>query len=672
MIQLPALSKPLVSWYLLLAATIVVPLHAAAQDATSGQVPEFEESHCPFDASPQILEQARCGWLTVPERRDTVGGRTLKLAVAVIRSHSPDPAPDPVVFLSGGPGGGSVEHTPGRVLHPFWDRLRQDRDLVFFDQRGTGYSEPAFCREMDIAFAAVVFRGLTERERTAKRVRAAASCREQMQAQGVDLAAYNSAASARDLADLRRALGYEDWNLLGLSYGTRLALTALRDAPEGIRSVILDSALPPDIAHWSVRGERFSRSLRLVFDQCAADPECRAAFPTLEDDFYDVIADLERDPVVIAASDTSRFPDGRLVVDGTLWAQGVFQGLYDRSIIPLVPLIVRESQRRTASAFRALAEELTRETSAVRQGMAYAVDCYEEAPFNAPHRIRADERRHPRLGAWHEMGYLEDLAVCDAWLDARADSTESRSVQSNVPVLIFAGEFDPITPPDYGRQAARTLPNATFVEVPAMGHGVSPFSGCTRGLIHTFLEAPERPLDTSCAAALPGISFVTNVHRNSGVYRFAAALQGGAASLAGAGVLALVLLSAVVGWTSLAVARRLRGRAAAWPAAPMRAAARPLAAVAAALTLVFLVGLAVTVRSTAAENRYVLAFGVPGDSAWLFAIPWAVVPLTLGVVAAAVLAWRRGWWTRVGRIHYSLTAAACIAAVVLFASWGLM
>lgn len=649
---------------------LVVSITFAAPVLGQGARPSYEPAPCPFEGAE--VEGVECGVLTVPERRDTTGGRTLDLAVAVLRSHSPDPAPDPLVFLSGGPGGSSVEHVPGRARSPFWDRLRQERDLVFFDQRGTGYSEPAFCPEMDVAFTAVAFRGLSEEEAEAERVRAAAACREQMQAQGVDLTAYNSAASARDLADLRRALGYETWNLLGLSYGTRLALTALRDAPEGVRSVVLDSALPPDVAHWSNNGERFSRSLRLAFDQCAADPACRAAFPTLEDDFYDVISDLERDPVVLALPDTARFPDGRLVVDGRLWAQGVFQGLYDRSVVPVFPLVVREAKRRNRAVFRALAEGIARETGATRWGMNYAVTCYEEAPFNTPEQIQAERRRHPRLAPWFESAELSRHAVCDVWHGARADSTEFRPVRSEVPVLVLAGEFDPITPPDYGRRAARTLPNATFVEVPAMGHAVSPFTACTRGLIDAFLEAPERPLDASCAAALPPVSFVTDVHLNGGVYRFASVLRAGAGPLVAVGLLGLVLLSAAVGWPVAALVRRLQGRPAATPAARAPVAAHALAAVAAALALVFLVGLAVTVMQTVAANPYVLAFGVPGGAAWLFALPWAVAALTLGVVAVAVLAWRRGWWTRAGRVHYGLAAAACAGFVAFAAAWGLM
>jgi hypothetical protein len=125
-------------------ATIAAP--GAAQG--NGYAPRFEEAACPFEASAGVLEQLRCGWLVVPQNRASPQDRQLRLAVAVMKSTRPAPRPDPIVFLSGGPGGKSVENVPARTTSPVWNRLRAERDVVFFDQRGTGYSEPEFCPEI--------------------------------------------------------------------------------------------------------------------------------------------------------------------------------------------------------------------------------------------------------------------------------------------------------------------------------------------------------------------------------------------------------------------------------------------------------------------------------------------------------------------------------------------
>lgn len=653
-------------FYLMILSMLMLGMSCSESAAAT-----YQPGPCPF-AGAEKIDGLECGVLVVPEQHENAGGRTLELAVAVLRSLGSDPAPDPVVFLSGGPGGSSVEFVPGRARSAFWNRLRQHRDLVFFDQRGTGYSDPEFCAEMEAAFNAVNYRGLSEDQRLAELVSAAAACREKMQEQGVDLTAYNSAASARDVADLRRALGYESWNLFGLSYGTRLALTVLRDAPDGIRSVILDSASPPNVAGWSDAGERFTRSLQLAFAQCADSPDCRETFPSIEADFYQVVADLDADPVVVTVPESHRFPDGRLVVDGSLWLTGMFQGFYDRKFVPVFPLIVRESSRRNEDVLRALAERLARDPEQASVGMKYAVDCYEKLPFNTLAKIREDRRQHPRLAAWFDIGGGSERAVCEVWHEGRAGDVEFQPVHSDAPALILAGEFDPITPPAYGRKAAQTLSNSTFVEVPAMGHAVSPFTQCARDLINKFLDAPDASLDVSCVAEQPRAAFVTDVHMNSGVYRFASTLQGGAISLALPALLAVVLLMVAVGWPVGALVRRLRGRATVASAVPAQLAARTLTALAAVFALVFLSGLILAISQTAATNLYILAFGLPDDAAWLFTLPWIIALMTTGIVVLAFQSWRQSWWTRAARIRYTIAAVACAGFVIFAAVWRLM
>ena len=193
-------------------------------------IPRFTKSECPFPVE-EPLEGVECGYVFVPENREKPEGRSLRLAVAILRSLSSTPEPDPIVFLSGGPGLRSVHNTPARTESSFWKPLRENRDLIFFDQRGTGYSDPEFCPELYSVFSAS-FRGLPPLERTASQVRALQDCRSRMVKQGIDFSAYNSRTSAKDLEDIRRALGFNQWNLFSVSYGTRLALTAMRETPD--------------------------------------------------------------------------------------------------------------------------------------------------------------------------------------------------------------------------------------------------------------------------------------------------------------------------------------------------------------------------------------------------------------------------------------------------------
>lgn len=639
----------------------------AGSAMAEGTVPRFEEAACPF-ASDGIADIVRCGNLVVAENRAVANGRTLSLAVAVIRSSAASPRPDPLVFLSGGPGGSSVEFVPRRVDQPFWNRFRQDRDLIFFDQRGTGFSDPEFCPELNVTLYTASFRGLPVDELRKVEREAVLDCRSKMLAKGIDFSAYNSSTSARDLDELRQALGYESWNLFGVSYGTRLALSAMRETPAGIRSVVLDSVSPPNSPVADI-SYKLMRSLRLVFDQCADDEHCHAAFPTLEADFFDIISKLEVRPVEVAMTDRMRFPDGRIVIDGTVLAVGVFQGLYDQSFVPFLPLLIRELRAGNKDLLYALADNLVEDPQYLSQGLRYAVDCFELIPFATPQELVADRANYPQLAAFQE--FSDEQAICDAWHTFRAEPAGLEGVTSDIPALIAAGEFDPITPPFYARLAAASLPNATLFEVNGAGHGVVPFTACAQSIMQAFLDNPDSTPDTSCVASLERADFITAVHANPGIYRLARLLQEplDTAMLVGLGLMLLLIVSSILVWPAAWLKHR-QSRKSALPS--LASKARTLEFAIALLVVLFLAGLAWAIMAAMQQSYYLPAVGVPALAAPVFLLPWFIAVLTCALAIFVVLAWRHKWWGITGSIYFSLVAAACAGFVFWAASMGLM
>ena len=491
-----------------------------------------------------------------------------------------------------------------------------------------------------------------------------------MLAQGVDFSQYNSIASAQGLEALRTSLGIASWNMFGISYGTRLGLESLRETPDGIRSILLDSVLPVDTGHWRNEPAAFEASLRRVFDQCAADPTCREAFPTLEADMYDLFARLEKEPVVVAMDDTSRFPDRRIVVDGTVIANGIFQGLYSHHFVPYLPLVLRELRAGNTDLLAMMGETMVLTPDAISRGMYYSVSSYEDAPLTNAADLAAVRAAYPQFAPMYE--WWDHLAVCEAWHPHRADTTALQPVLSDVPALLVAGEFDPITPPSYARLAAETLSNHTLVEVRSRGHSVIPTTPCTRDLMERFLEGPTAPLDTSCVAEIPPVSFVTDVHVKSGVFRTMQRFASGpsAGQIAGLGGLGVILLSGLLAWLVGYAVRRVRRR----PVTTTRSQriARWTAGLAALVVVGFVAGLGIVVARAASTNPFVLAFGVPSGAGWLFVLPWIGGLLALGALGAAALAWYHGWWSAAHRVHFTLVAAASAATVVLSAMWGLL
>ena len=631
------------------------------------KLPRFESAPCPFEGA-EKQEDVKCGYLVVPENRSLPDGRTLRLSVAILKSLSDSPSPDPLVFLSGGPGLPSVKHSMSRSKSPFWTRYRETRDLIFFDQRGTGFSDPLFCPELDFTHQTAAFRGLSANEQQSLLIEAVADCRQIMLAKGTDFAYYNSATSAQDLDNLRKALSYNSWNLFGVSYGTRLALTAMRDTPEGIRSAIIDSNWPPN-APLADDNERLMRSLNLVFEQCAANTNCNSRFPNLEQDFFSMLDDFQANPMVLELGAPDRFPDGRIIVNGDLLASGVFQGLYDRNFIGILPLMVRELGVRNTDVVTALADGLVKEPG-MSSGLYLAIACYEWIPRITNSMIEADRAQHPELSVWKING--ETNAVCDSWHAQRAPASERRSVYSNIPTLVAAGEFDPITPPSYSQLTAAGLPNSTYIHVPGAGHAAIPFTECTQSIMEAFLEQPTASLDTSCIAGMAPASFTTDVLMNPGIYRLAKSLRGEPSTIriAGLGLMLLILISPIIIWPSVWVVRRIRKTEVLIPTGAAKA--RWLAVGASLLGLGFLIGLTSIVLRTAQDNPFLLGFGVPASVGPVFVLPWLMILATIGVAWFTVAAWRRDWWSFAGRVHYFLIFIACASFIVWLLKLGLI
>lgn len=638
----------------------------SAQDS----VPRFEPTDCHFHTE-EPLEGVDCGELVVWENREDHAEGTLRLAVAILRSTADDPEPDPVVFLSGGPGGRSVYHTPQRVEIEFWKRVRNRRDIIFYDQRGTGYSDPEFCSRMDRILDTTRYLGLSPEEFRARRLEAVKACREKMLANGIDFSVYNSRTSARDLHDLRQTLGFQHWNVMGRSYGARLALTAMRETPSGIRSVILDSTSPPNARIWVDSPETLARSLERVFTQCESHEACRRTYPDLEEAFHSWLDRLERNPIELTMEDTNRFPQGRLVINESLATEAVYRGLYDRRFPSILPLLINEAGPDADHIWKSLAQRMAASPDQSSSGLNLSVNCYEVAPFNPPAMLEAARAEHPRIAAI--LRERNRQALCNVWHDERADPSYFESVRSDLPTLILGGEFDPVTPPSYGRLVSRTLSNSTFVEMPAHGHGITYHTACARDMVNSFLQDPGQEVDTSCVSALPSMSFLTDVHVSPGVYPIAQTLQQGAETtvLAGAGFVGLALLSGILGWPIGSLIGRFRGRTAP-VVAGLQTSSRWAAALAALLALAFVAGLLLAIRDAVSINPIVLAFGVSGEFEWIFYLPWIVAVLTIVCAFAAVHSWRQEWWGRAQRVHYSLVVGACVVFVVVAGWLGLM
>jgi pimeloyl-ACP methyl ester carboxylesterase len=286
----------------------------AAGSPGSSTSATFKVGLCPTDQAKMLASlNATCGTLTVPGKRSEVERGKVQLPVVIIPSKSQPAEADPIVYMAGGPGANAIAQAQDLVNVG----LNQKRNLIIMNQRGVAYTVPDLaCPEIDRAYAEAL--GLPSDSHAANiaHVAATKACRDRLTAAGVDLSAFNTSENAADFADLRQALNLEQWNVYGLSYGTELALSLLRDHPAGIRSLIIDAVLPPAAVSLGWTWTNANEAINNIFRACADQPACAAKYGDLSTKFAAQVQKLEAEPLTLTVTVPEMKTSTKVVLDG--------------------------------------------------------------------------------------------------------------------------------------------------------------------------------------------------------------------------------------------------------------------------------------------------------------------------------------------------------------------
>lgn len=472
------------------------------EGGTGGSVPieaAFVEGSCGFPL-PTSGPAPRCGTVTVPMDWATGTGR-IDLAVAVFPSTATEPAPDPVVYLEGGPGGHALEQIRFLVAD-LLDPLRARSDVVFFDQRGAGLSEPRLdCPEIEALTRELEDTPSVAEDEADRRFHdSLRACRDRLEAEGIDLAAYTSIDNAHDVEAIRTALGYERWNLYGISYGTKLALEVIRQHPEAVRTAVLDSVFPPQVDSVRENPATFVASFDAVVAACEAEPEC-AAGGDLGARLRDVVQRYDADPVPVVVRDLLTGESDEIFVRGETIVELVTEALYSPRWFTDLPELVAELEDGATGAVELFLSQQRTTEQFFTDGMFYAIDCNEEVAFADIDEVAAALPADP-FGLRDRFDYASNngtraFATCDAFGTGPASPVLDQAVESDIWALVMTGRFDPVTPVSWAETAAATLPNSHLVVDPVGSHGVS-VGDCGIDIVVDFLDEPETRPDTSC------------------------------------------------------------------------------------------------------------------------------------------------------------------------------
>ena len=490
----PASSGPTVSEPV--ASTGAAPPTATITTSTSGPLPLLAAWTCPTDLRGRGLRATECHRLEVPADWSDPDGATISLPIAVLPASSGRPEPDPIVIPAGGPG------YDGLGSASYWrdSPLAMDRDIVLYDQRGTGRADPTLeCPESDAALVSVLQRDAPFEEERQAVVDALRACRARLEGEGVDLDDYDTEASVRDLDAIRQALGYESWNLLGISYGARLSLAAMRSTPAHLRSVILDSVYDVAAGGFGASTRNAERAFQQLADGCAADPGCARAHGDVGATITAVRDRYNAIPITVDVDlDDGKGPQ-TFVITGDDAMGGLFNALYDADLIPLLPSILDGLAAGDTGVVPELLRRGVRFSSGQADAMQMSVDCADNAGLEG----------EPAGGVLPEPGRTRLLvtnALCSEWPVEPTSPTFNQAVSSSLPTLVLAGLYDPVTPPAGSEAVAGRLTNATFGLWPNQGHAVTG-EPCATTIELAFLAAPTAPVDLGCLASIRGPAF---------------------------------------------------------------------------------------------------------------------------------------------------------------------
>ncbi len=453
--------------------------------ATAGDRWEGLESCEIAIAGGRLTADARCGTLEVAENPAEPGGRRIELAFAVSPARASRALADPVVYLAGGPGQSARETLP--IMQRALRDLNRDRDLIFLDQRGTGGSNILDC-EMDDGGEMWLE---ADMEYSSKRLR---ECLERWDA---DVRFYTTTDGARDLESLREEYGIEQFNLIGGSYGTRMAQVYLRNYPERVRAVLLDGVVPTRLHLGSEHGIMLDRALHRLFDACREDRECGERFPGLDSAFAELKARYRTNSQPIFVTHPRTGEGFELNFTRDVLASALRFLAYSPESQMMIPYLVHEaaasgSPERLASQALIVTDQMM---DLIAIGLNFAVGCSEDWP-GWPQDI---DQSTTLLGESLTDVYRE---ICDWWPAGEVPEDFHQPFDAEVPMLILSGELDPVTPPAYGEETLTQFSNARHLVAEGRGHIVLT-NPCISRIATRFIRTPDtEDLETDCMDAI--------------------------------------------------------------------------------------------------------------------------------------------------------------------------
>lgn len=447
--------------------------------------PKESAPPCDFQSILPAGNNIDCGYITVPENHDQPDGKKINIAYVVLHSKDPNTKEHPVIYLSGGPGGSSLDNEGIQRWydHPF----REKQDVILMDQRGIGYSSalPNIYIELNDIMAKNANPEQEQRLMDSLMTAYSQKCKDN----GIELRYYNTFQNARDVGALMNHLSYEKYNLYGVSYGTRLARVTQDIFPDKLNSVILNSPNPIKGDMLVDRLKSYSLALSRVIGYCNNNAECHNRYPTLQEDYFKAIKGLAEKPLELVINNDKVYINAQ---DGIFFVRRLLYGNNSRRDIPALiqeylngggPLIVKLASEEYAPDYNfAMWFSVERHEMYDPANTQQVVDNVYDSLKLLPYRLGLFNAAYMNLGRLHDSG---------------ANAEQKKFKPSSIPTLITVNQFDPVTPPENGKIMMETLSNGQLFILDEGGHGGGDVN-CRNKVMINFMYDPNGELDASC------------------------------------------------------------------------------------------------------------------------------------------------------------------------------
>jgi len=450
-------------------------------------IPSFEIS---LDEPVKVPEDQKYtfGFLNVPENRSDNASIGIKIPVYIFKSRNQNSNKDPIIYTVGGPGSSSMN----AALYMNYYKYLDDRDFIIFEQRGTFYTKPSLnCPEWG------------EKSEDHSSVQAVKECSDRLRNEGIDLDGYRTTEIAADMEDLRKLLEIEQWNLLTISYSTKIAQVMMREYPESIRSVILDSPLPLESSYDEESAKNLMEVLNRIFDDCESQIVCNEQFPNLKNRFFEFLVETNKSPLVLSSGDSVITHS----YNGTDLALLLLGLSHDQS--KSIPLFVKTILDGDYSLLLNKDDNSGSYSDGIGVGMRLSVWCAEEFPFALQKIIEKESNFYPEIHGYNPEVFSNE--ICINWNVTPELNKENKAIQSKIPTLIISGSYDHVTPLSWATKMNKNLSNSFLLVFNGWKHNPTTNWGntCAMNAANQFFNNPDSLPTSECIETAKSVKFIS-------------------------------------------------------------------------------------------------------------------------------------------------------------------